>query len=81
MSNRKRPNFYETDKASEVKAILVKMQTDLLYATGSTYSANAEKHPDHLITFVEKHMEYLNTHPDVNPDQYVANLRIITKLR
>ena len=81
MSNRKRPNFYETDKAEEVKAILVKMQTDLLYATGSTYSANVEKHPDHQITFVEKHMEYLNSHPDVNPDQYVANLRIITKLR
>lgn len=81
MSYKKRPNFYDSEEADEVKKILSTMQHDNSYNTDSSYSANGEKYPDHQISFVEKHMEYLQAHPDVNPTQYVANLRLITKLR
>ncbi len=81
MSYKKRPNFYESDQAAGVKSTLEEMQSDLRYNTDSSYSADVIKHPDHLINFVDKHMQYLQAHPEVNPTQYIANLRLITKLR
>ncbi len=81
MSYKKRPNFYESEEAQEVESILRLMQTDKTYNTESSYSANGEKYPDHLITFVDKHMAYLQAHPDVKPTQYIANLKLITRLR
>jgi len=81
MSYKKRPNFYESEEAVEVKSTLEAMQLDLKFNTDSSYSADFEKHPDHLITFVDKHMAYLQAHPDVIPSQYLANLRLITRLR
>lgn len=81
MSQKKRPNFYESAEAEDVKLILVAMQTDERYNTDSSYSANIDKYPDHIRSFVEKHMEYLHTHPSVDPIQYLANLRLITRLR
>ncbi len=81
MSYKKRPNFYESEEAVAVKNTLLSMQGDERYNTGSSYSADAEKYPDHVISFVDKHMAYLQAHPDVNTSQYLANLRLITKLR
>lgn len=81
MSYKKRPNFYESEEAEGVKKTLENMQSDAKYNTESSYSADSAKHPDHLINFVDKHMAYLQSHPDVNPTQYIANLRLITKLR
>ena len=81
MSYKKRPNFYESDEAAGVEQILKAMQSDVRYSTDSSYSANTEKHPDNSINFVDKHMEYLHTHPGVDPTHYIANLRLITKLR
>jgi hypothetical protein len=81
MSYKKRPNFYESEEAVEVKEILLSMQNDPKYFTDSSYSADGEKYPDHVRSFVEKHMAYLQSHPDVNASQYLANLRLITKLR
>ena len=57
------------------------MAADEMYSTLASYSANGETHPDHIMPFVEKHMTYLNTHPSVDPAQYLANLRLMTKKR
>lgn len=81
MSHKKRQNFYESEDADEIRALLISLQEDVHYKTDASYNANTDKYPDHLMPFVEKHMEYLNTHPDVNPTQYIANLRLVTKLR
>ncbi len=81
MSYKKRPNFLESEEAIEVKRTLLSMQEDDHYNTASSYSADSEKHPDHTISFVDKHMAYLQTHPEVNTSQYLANLRLITKFR
>jgi hypothetical protein len=81
VSYKKRPNFYESDEAVEVKETLLTMQNDPRYNTGSSYSADGEKYPNHVLPFVDKHMAYLQAHPDVNVSQYLANLRLITRLR
>lgn len=60
---------------------LEKMVANPGFSTESSYSANVEAYPDHLIPFVAKHMAYLHTHPKVNPDQYLSNLRMMTKVR
>ncbi len=81
MSYKKRPKFYDSDEAREVEKVLRNMQDDSRFNTDSSYSADTVNHPDHLITFTEKHMAYLQSHPDVNPTHYIANLRLMTKDR
>ena len=78
---KKRVSFYESEEGLQVKSELQAMVTNLLYFTESSYSANIIQHPDNLVNFVEKHMNYLNTHPSIDPSQYISNLRLITKIR
>jgi hypothetical protein len=49
------------------------------YHTVSSYSANATNYPDHVISFVDKHMKYLSEHQAVNVDHYLSNLRLMTR--
>lgn len=78
---KKRVDFFNSTTGSEVKQQLVSMANDATYNTNSGYSANTQLYPDNLMTFVEKHMAYLNTHPNIDADQYMANLRLMTRLR
>jgi hypothetical protein len=64
-----------------VEEILRAMVDNSHMNTRSSYSANASLHPDNQITFVEKHMTYLLDHPKVVPAQYLANLRLMIKVR
>ena len=57
------------------------MARDNVYNTGSSYSANSIQYPDNLIPFVDKHVNYLNAHPGLDPSQYIANLRLITRIK
>jgi hypothetical protein len=54
---------------------------DSAYNTEPSYIASTEIYSDHMIPFVEKHMAYLMSHPKVNPEQYISNLRMMTKIR
>ena len=78
---KKRLKFFDSPEGAEIKQTLTMMATDLRYNTGSSYSANADLYPDNLIPFVDKHMNYLNTHPGIDPYHYIANLRLMTKLK
>ncbi len=78
---KKRSNFFETEEGIEILTMLRGMATNTVYNTESSYSANGEKHPDHLISFVEKHMNYLIMHPNLDAHQYLANLRLITRIK
>lgn len=77
----KRTNFFSSDEGLQAKKLLRLMAKDNVYNTESTYSANSERYPDNRISFVDKHMNYLNSHPNINPDHYIANLRLMTKQR
>lgn len=37
--------------------------------------------PDEIVSFTEKHLEYLRRHPKVDPRHYLANLRTMIKIR
>lgn len=78
---KKRVSFFESEEGVEIKECLLGMTKDKTYNTGSTYSANGITYPDNLIPFVDKHMNYLNSHPSIDPNQYVANLRLMTRQR
>ncbi|MBP7018610.1 hypothetical protein KBB17_03855 [Candidatus Saccharibacteria bacterium] len=82
MSTQRKTNWLKgTEEGKNIKQKLKSMQTNDGYITDSCYSTNGEEYENNLMTFAEKHMHYLNTHPNVNPDQYLSNLRIMTKIR
>lgn len=78
---KKRIDFYNSEEGQEFRRILVSMSQDAAFNTDSGYSANSQLYPDNLMPFVDKHMTYLNTHPSIDPRQYLANLRLMTRLR
>lgn len=78
---KKRVKFFDSSEGAEVKQTLTVMATDIRYNTGTSYSANAERYPNNRIPFVDKHMNYLNDHPGIDPYHYIANLRLMTKIR
>lgn len=78
---KKKNNFVGSEEAVRIEQMLVQMAEDGAYNTKSTYSADAIQYPDNLIPFVDKHMNYLKTHPSLDPQHYLANLRLMTKIR
>lgn len=78
---KRKVNFFESEEGIEIADTLRLMAEDLAFNTASSYSANTVLHPDNLISFVEKHMNYLNTHPAINPREYISNLRLMTRRR
>jgi hypothetical protein len=80
-SYKKKPNLFETQEGVEIVLALKKMDADNLYKTGPSYSANTTLYPNNLIPFVNKHMDYLRSHPATDPRHYVANLRLMTRVK
>lgn len=78
---KKRISFFDSAEGLAIKQTLQGMTIDSVYNTVSSYSANTDLHPDNLISFTEKHMQYLNKHPSVDPERYISNLRLMTKIR
>ncbi|MBL8158970.1 hypothetical protein JNJ66_00775 [Candidatus Saccharibacteria bacterium] len=78
---RRKANFFETVEGARIEEILRSLDSDINFSTPATYSADGEHYPDHLIPFVDKHLNYLKTHPTTDPEQYIANLRLKTRVR
>ncbi|HYF96718.1 MAG TPA: hypothetical protein VD947_01630 [Patescibacteria group bacterium] len=68
----------EVDLA-EAKSLLLQMEADSSFVTQSAYRANIERWPKNRISFIDIHMEYLRTHPQISIKDYISNLRL--KLR
>jgi hypothetical protein len=66
---------------SGVEQKLLAMMTDESLNTATSYSANAALYPDGEIPFVDKHMAYLMSHPKVDFNHYLGNLRLMLKKR
>ncbi len=64
----------------EILRQLTIMQDDASLLTPAEPTDNP-LHSSHQITFVEKHLHYLTTHPKVNPEFYLSNLRTMIKIR
>jgi hypothetical protein len=78
---KKKNNFSDTQDGDDARRVLEAMVLDARYNTAASYSSKTEIYPDNLRPFVDKHMEFLSTHPDTNPAHYLANLRLMTRLQ
>jgi hypothetical protein len=78
---KKRSDFFDSEEGVDIREQLRLMTTDNKYNTTSTFSTNNELYPDNLIPFVDKHMNYLNVHPKLDATQYLANIRLMTRVR
>lgn len=76
-----RKDFAISEQGLEIKQALLDMCADSRYNTESTFSADTETYGDNLIPFVDKHMNYLCNHKSLDPYHYLANLRLMTKVR
>jgi hypothetical protein len=67
--------FLESQQADIIREQLNEMMADPAYNTQPRYSAvlNGD------MLFVDKHMNYLSSHLAVDPDQYLSNLKLITR--
>lgn len=74
-------NFFTSPEGLEIVETLTVMAADATYNTRSSYSANSTLYPDNVMTFVDKHVNYLIKHPTMDPQQYISNLRLMTRVR
>ena len=80
-SYHKKIDFFETEDGKELLEVLKSMHSDARFNTEPTFSSDVESYPDNLMPFVDKHVKYIRNHPATNPQHYLANLRLITKVR
>jgi hypothetical protein len=80
-SVKKKINFFETEQGTELAGVLERMTLDVAFNTEDSYTADVMRYPDNKMPFLDKHRNYIAAHPDVNPLDYVANLRLKTRLR
>ncbi|MBC7708225.1 hypothetical protein H7Y63_03310 [Polaromonas sp.] len=69
--------FLDSDVAAQIHTQLKTMMGDKTFNTTSTYAATREDQ----LPFDEKHMNYLSDHPKLNPLHYIANLRLMTRIK
>lgn len=67
--------FLLSPKANDLRDILTEMVDDPLYNTRVVMRINAGP-----MFFVEKHIEYMSNHLNMDHHQYVMNLKLMTKI-
>lgn len=77
----KKIKFAESEEGIFVEATLHAMERDERYVTKATYSSDSTKYPNNRMPFVDKHMAFLGAHPEIDARHYIANLRLITRVR
>ena len=78
---KQRRGFLDSEEGQAVKRTLQSMTKDSQYNTAPTYHPDAIKYADHLIPFVDKHINYLNAHPRLDARMYLSNVRLMTRIR
>ncbi len=77
---KKRINFFDSEEGIEIERLLQLMVEDDAYNTDPSYTANATLYPDNLMPFINKHMNFLSSHPNTDPWHYISNLRLMTRI-
>lgn len=81
MAVTKRIDFFSTEEGVNFLVTLEQMTADRAYNTPTTYTSNEKLYPNNQMSFVDRHMNYINTHPKIDADKYLSNLRLMTNLR
>lgn len=74
-------NFLDSEEGKDIRRVLEQMTLDTSYSTVSSYSADSSTYPDNLMPFVDKHLNYLTGHPKVEASSYLANIKLMTRIR
>ncbi len=69
--------FLKSAEAKAIRNVLRTMMQSRECNTTATYSPSS----DGPLSFEDKHMHYLSQHTSMNPQHYLSNLRLITKIR
>lgn len=72
---------FGSEKERDVREELQQMTLNVAYNTAPSYTPSSVTHPDGLISFVDRHMRYLNANPKLDARMYIANLRLMTRTR
>lgn len=78
---KKRSNFLDSEEGNAIREELRQMMPGDTHNTLASYTPDGENYPDNSIPFIDKHMRYLNSNPKVDPTIYLANLRLMTRVR
>jgi hypothetical protein len=78
---KKRSGFFDSDEGKAIRQKLQYMTTDKSFNTLSSYTSDSSLYPDSQMPFVDKHMNYLNSHPELDSQMYIANVRLKTRIR
>jgi hypothetical protein len=78
---KQRRGFLDSEEGRAIRRIFQLMTGDSTYNTSSTYHPNGIRYANNLIPFVDKHMNYLNMHPRLDAKLYIANIRLMTRVR
>jgi len=78
---KKRSSFTDDTEMVEVQDMLSTMVGNSGYNTKPSFSADILRYPDNQIPFIDKHMSYLMTHKGINAQHYIANLKLMTRIR
>jgi hypothetical protein len=79
--NKRQADFITSEQGVQVRQALQLMLENSKYNTESSYHTDGELYKNNDRPFIDKHMDYLTTHPSVDPSHYLANLRLITRVR
>lgn len=74
-------SFMDSQEGKDIKLAFQKMTLDSAYNTGPSYSSDSDKYPDNLMPFIDKHMNYLNSHPNLDPAMYLANIKLMSRIK
>lgn len=77
----KKVSLFESEEGTAIAKALRLMESDTSLTTVSSYTTNITLYHDNVMPFVQKHMTYLDTHPKVDVEKYLANLRLMIKIR
>lgn len=70
-------NFFESDEGVQLRSELTLMTKNKLYNTKSIYSTQNKDG----VSFIDKHMKYMSLYPYLNRQQYVLNLKLMTRIK
>lgn len=69
--------FLASEEAKLIREDLMKMVADPCFNTESSYTTSSS---DSLL-FVDKHMRYMSKYANVDPQQYLSNLKLMTRIK
>jgi len=65
-------HFFASEQCATARKALQQLVDNPAYNTDSSYFKNSD------LEFVDRHLYYLSTHPGVNLQGYISNLKIMT---